>query len=84
VSATAMRTVEPREVCLCRAETRVDGCEMCRVFRCAGCKRWRSWGLGAADDMPGHCDDCWAKAHGKAAERRREDGPQRRLWEDRR
>lgn len=37
--------------------------EDCWVYRCPGCWRIRPWCFGAADDMPDHCDDCWAKAH---------------------
>lgn len=34
-----------------------------RRFRCAGCLRLVPWCFGSADDMPLHCDDCWAKEH---------------------
>lgn len=33
-------------------------------YVCAGCKRRVPNDFGAADDMPDHCDDCWAAAHG--------------------
>ncbi len=33
------------------------------TFRCAGCGRRVPWSEGAGDDMPEHCDDCWATAH---------------------
>lgn len=42
-------------------------CTRCELYLCAGCSRWVSWDLGAADDMPQHCDDCWALAHGADA-----------------
>lgn len=29
-------------------------------FVCIGCDRSVPWCYGAADDMPLHCDDCWA------------------------
>lgn len=41
-------------------------CTRCEIFLCAGCVEWVSWDLGAADDMPEHCDRCWATAHGVA------------------
>ena len=32
-------------------------------FRCRGCKRRRcGWCQGADDNLPFHCNDCWAKA----------------------
>jgi hypothetical protein len=34
------------------------------MWRCKGCFRLICDGFGAADDMPDHCDDCWALAHG--------------------
>lgn len=34
-----------------------------RKFKCSVCKRRVPWSKGAADDMPGACDDCWCKAH---------------------
>jgi hypothetical protein len=36
-----------------------------RVYRCAGCGEHAPWCFGAADDLPGHCDDCWDKAQRK-------------------
>jgi hypothetical protein len=57
MSAVAMRT---KEVHPCNGDA---GCERCRRYKCAGCQRWRPWSDGAADDMPDHCDACWAKAH---------------------
>lgn len=39
-------------------------CVVCELYLCAGCGRWRPWSDGAADDMPDHCDRCWALAHG--------------------
>lgn len=40
-----------------------DGLVTC-LYRCEGCDRLVPWSNGAADDMPDHCDDCWAQAHG--------------------
>lgn len=34
-----------------------------RTYVCAGCLKRVPWSNGAADDMPYHCDECWAKAH---------------------
>ena len=63
MSVHAIRIVERRKVCSCRTDRRGEGCETCRLFCCAGCEQWVPWSKGADDDMPGHCDDCWAKAH---------------------
>jgi hypothetical protein len=38
-------------------------CAACPRYLCPGCKMWRPWCFGAGDDMPDHCDNCWAKAH---------------------
>lgn len=38
-----------------------------RRFRCVGCRRLVPWCFGAADDMPLHCDDCWAEMHATTA-----------------
>jgi len=35
-----------------------------KLFRCEGCGRLVPWSEGASDDMPEHCDDCWALEHG--------------------
>lgn len=35
------------------------------VYHCKGCDRWVPWCYGGADDLPDHCDDCWAEAHEK-------------------
>lgn len=32
-------------------------------YVCAGCDRAVLWCFGASDDMPLHCDDCWALNH---------------------
>lgn len=37
-------------------------CESC-VYTCAGCGLITPYESGAADDMPDHCDTCWANAH---------------------
>lgn len=34
-------------------------------YRCRGCRRYVCACNGAADDMPLHCDDCWAKAQAR-------------------
>ncbi len=36
----------------------VDSCG--GLFLCWGCDRFVGWCLGAADDKPNHCDECWA------------------------
>lgn len=44
--------------------THAPDCTGCRgIFKCAGCLKFFGWCVGAADDMPDHCDDCWSKAH---------------------
>lgn len=35
-----------------------------KLFRCNGCSRLVPWSQGCSDDMPDHCDDCWALHHG--------------------
>ena len=37
------------------------------LFLCDSCSRLVPWSLGADDDMPGACDDCWSKAHAEPA-----------------
>lgn len=39
-----------------------------RTYRCAWCRRDVPWCMGASDDMPDVCDDCWCAAHGLAEE----------------
>lgn len=34
-----------------------------KTFMCHGCKQKTPWSKGCDDEMPHHCDDCWAKAH---------------------
>ncbi len=49
--------------CLCRGsicQTAV-GVAVIRLFRCAGCQALVPWCRAQDDDMPSHCDDCWAK-----------------------
>ena len=41
----------------------VEEGEFTNIYQCAGCRRWRPWCDGAHDDMPDHCDRCWAEAH---------------------
>jgi hypothetical protein len=43
------------------------GAPAVRRYRCVGCKRLVPWCFGAADDMPSHCDNCWAEAHATEA-----------------
>lgn len=38
-----------------------------KTYVCRGCKRRVPACFGASDDMPNHCDDCWAAAHREAA-----------------
>jgi hypothetical protein len=47
---------------------RLEGCERCALpadcarcqrFTCNRCERTVGWELGAADDAPGLCDECW-------------------------
>lgn len=33
------------------------------LWICQGCGDAVCYGYGASDDMPEHCDACWAKAH---------------------
>jgi hypothetical protein len=55
----------------------VDVCSYCNVmpvcepyqysciectYICAGCMQLTPYESGGADDMPEHCDECWAKA----------------------
>ena len=53
----------PPEGCRARSD-----CQACRsagmLFLCRGCLRLLPWCVGAADCLPGHCDDCWARLHG--------------------
>ena len=37
-------------------------CKDC-TYTCAGCNQVTPYESGAADDMPDHCDKCWADAH---------------------
>jgi hypothetical protein len=67
MTITPIRTVRSREVCSCRAEENVDGCEMCQRFRCGRCYRWQSWDDGQDDDMPADCSSCWSRAHKEVA-----------------
>lgn len=41
------------------------------AFRCRGCNRYLPSSFGCGDDMPDHCDDCWAKSHTTQRERER-------------
>lgn len=36
-------------------------------FVCVGCRKIWHASFGACDDMPGHCDGCWATAHPEEA-----------------
>jgi len=61
--------MKKKRKCTCGARTtgRTRECVKCATYVCRGCKRRVPWCFGAADDMPDHCDDCWAKAHRRAA-----------------
>ncbi len=41
----------------------VDACG--GLFMCHECDRFVGWCLGAADDEPGLCDECWSVKHRK-------------------
>lgn len=43
--------------------TNAHGINLRRNYCCASCQRWVPWCYGSADDMPEHCDGCWAAAH---------------------
>lgn len=38
-------------------------CNYSDTFECVECKREVCWCMGAWDDMPDVCDDCWCEAH---------------------
>ena len=44
------------------------GCPCGGSYICAGCRREVGYCDGGSDDMPHHCDDCWAKAHARDVE----------------
>lgn len=35
-------------------------CSSCETFVCASCSKRVDWELGACDNRPDWCDDCWA------------------------
>lgn len=37
------------------------------TYECVGCHKEVPWSNGGANDMPEHCDDCWAAAHRESA-----------------
>lgn len=41
-----------------------DGCRMPDSYRCGSCLRLIPFCMGADDDLPDSCDECWAKAQG--------------------
>ena len=47
----------------CQGYSQPGGCTEDEYFICEGCQRKMPYCLGAADDMPDHCDDCWGLAH---------------------
>jgi hypothetical protein len=47
----------------CRLCNTFRGCGRHQMYKCKGCERVLPWSFGASDDMPDHCDDCWAKEH---------------------
>jgi hypothetical protein len=40
-----------------------SGCEPGAIFECKVCGRLMPYCMGADDDLPDACDDCWSKAH---------------------
>lgn len=44
----------------CAACNTTAGCAKHLRFTCATCKRVAHWSVGAADDRPDDCSDCWA------------------------
>lgn len=60
---------------ICQAHRRnpapiYTGGEACygELWKCPGCDRDVCAGFGAADDLPGHCDSCWAKHNNNATQ----------------
>ncbi len=37
-----------------------SGCDVCKVYQCAQCRRWVPWACGAGDDDYERCDYCVA------------------------
>lgn len=37
------------------------------IYRCPTCLRWWPWCIGAADDAPEICDDCWCDGSPEAS-----------------
>jgi hypothetical protein len=57
---------------------RLDRCVCavpCPGFKCDRCNIERPWCLGAWDDEPDSCDDCWAKNRNTVNHNDRDDGP---------
>ena len=47
------------------AVVHVPDCDGCGgIYLCPGCQRLCGWCFGCGDDMPDHCDDCWALENG--------------------
>jgi hypothetical protein len=47
---------QPPLGCYCRE------CQAGMLFRCDTCDRLMPWCMGAYDNMPDSCDDCWVEA----------------------
>ena len=59
--------------CLCAVDTpasaqaeRLGLLPLNLIYRCRTCLRFVPWCIGAADDRPDDCDDCWARAHAQS------------------
>lgn len=54
--------MDPRPECLEPEDHRRDWPKM--AFVCKGCKRYVcGWCEGGSDDLPNHCDKCWADTY---------------------
>ncbi len=52
--------IKPTACPLCSGPVSKDiDCEVCGIFFCPECERWRGWKLGAHDNKPEVCDHCW-------------------------
>lgn len=50
---------KPKPPCPACNNNPVPGCEVCRRFVCATCKKVVSWDDGSGDDRPDDCSKCW-------------------------
>lgn len=53
------RPLTTRRCPRCRRSLRRVECARCELFKCSRCHKWRPWELGAADNHPTRCDNCW-------------------------